>query len=378
MSDYQQTTIPNGTPFNYVLGRGQLFFNAFVPGTLAGPGELYLGNTASFQMSQANTDLKHYNSESGLNIMDFSVTTKKDYSGTIKTDNISVENLALWFAGATIAAPQTAAVGTSETVEVSPGYSYQLGVTPGSPMGVANLGSLTATATVQVAATATITATAQPLANDTVSINGSAITFVAGVPVGAQVQLGGNAGGTMQALAAYINANTSVLAVTASGAGNVLTLTANVPGIVGNAITLARVSAGVTISGATLAGGSAASAVPLVEGVDWTTDLPGGRFTMLAGGGVAAESTIVVLYDTLASDSTLVVTDQTEVYGALRFRADNPAGLNTDHFFPYVKLVASGNYELKGDALQEMTFAFDVLQLGSLERIYSRQRPAGQ
>ena len=143
-------------------------------------------------------------------------------------------------------------------------------------------------------------------------------------------------------------------------------------------ITLARVSAGVTISGATLAGGSAASAVPLVEGVDWTTDLPGGRFTMLAGGGVAAESTIVVLYDTLASDSTLVVTDQTEVYGALRFRADNPAGLNTDHFFPYVKLVASGNYELKGDALQEMTFAFDVLQLGSLERIYSRQRPAGQ
>jgi hypothetical protein len=364
--------------FNYVLGRGQVFFNAFAPGTTTGQGELYIGNTPSFGFTQAITDLKHYSSESGLNTMDFSVVTKKDISGTFKSDNISVDNLALWFAGSTIAAPQSSATGLSETVSVSPGYSYQIGVTPTNPMGVADLASLTATAIIEIAATGTITATAQVAAADTVTIAGHVITFVTALPVGPQVAIGGNPGGSMTNLTQYINSNSQVIGVSATNVGNVVTLTANAPGLAGNAMALARTSAGLTISGATLAGGSAGTAAPLVVGTDWLVDLNGGRYTILPGGGVVPESTITLTYATLASDSTLVVTDKSAVYGALRFRADNPVGLNTDQFMPIVKLIASGNYELKGDAIQEMTFSFDVLTLGTLNQVYSRQRPAGQ
>lgn len=124
-------------------------------------------------------------------------------------------------------------------------------------------------------ASGTATLASNPQANDTLTINGVAITFVAANPVGAEVLIGADAPTTAASLAALINGvpdstdpdtllpvyGTEALAgtgVTASVASNVVTLHAVAPGTAGNAITLASTSGGrVTVSGATLAGGAA-------------------------------------------------------------------------------------------------------------------------
>lgn len=94
-----------------------------------------------------------------------------------------------------------------------------------------------------------------PVAGDTVTINGQAITFVGGTPAGAQVQIQATAVLTGGALATYINANTVALGVTAISANfGYVNLTANASGSAGNSITLAKSSAALTLSGATLTG----------------------------------------------------------------------------------------------------------------------------
>ena len=79
MPDYTQ---------NYVLGRGELFFERFVSGTLAGLGEHYLGNTPGFEISIEEEVLEHFSSDRGLRVKDRSVTLQNDASGTLTVDNI--------------------------------------------------------------------------------------------------------------------------------------------------------------------------------------------------------------------------------------------------------------------------------------------------
>ncbi len=89
MPDYTQ---------NYVLGRGQLFFNRFAPNTLVGTGEHYLGNTPGFELSIEEEVLEHFSSDRGLRVKDRSVTLQNDASGTLTVDNISAETMALFMA----------------------------------------------------------------------------------------------------------------------------------------------------------------------------------------------------------------------------------------------------------------------------------------
>ena len=86
---------------NYVVGRGRLFFNQFAVGTktLSG-GSRYLGNSPELSLSQDEEKLDHYNSDSGLKVKDASVSLQNDQSGSFSLDDISAENLALWFRGA--------------------------------------------------------------------------------------------------------------------------------------------------------------------------------------------------------------------------------------------------------------------------------------
>lgn len=114
-------------------------------------------------------------------------------------------------------------------------------------------------------ATGTITVGGQPVATNTVSVNAHAITFVAaGTPTATQVLIGATAADTAAAIAAVINSDPVLYAVTASVAGTVITLTANAVGTAGNAVALAEAvtDAGFTVSGATLAGANAAEDVP--------------------------------------------------------------------------------------------------------------------
>ncbi|WP_257827182.1 DUF3383 family protein [Burkholderia glumae] len=125
------------------------------------------------------------------------------------------------------------------------------------------------------AASGTVTLTANPAANDTVTINGTAVTFVAAAPSGSQVLIGGSAAATaanLQAfLAASADANLSQCSYSTTGA--VTTVTAIALGNTGNAITLAKSSSAITLSGATLSGGVAASTVSYATSPGTGTDV---------------------------------------------------------------------------------------------------------
>ncbi|WP_315792237.1 hypothetical protein [Bradyrhizobium sp. SZCCHNRI1002] len=113
-------------------------------------------------------------------------------------------------------------------------------------------------------ASATATFTGQPAANDTLTIAGSAITFVSGTPSGLQVQIGTSLAVTLSNLLAFLqaSADSGLVKCNYSLSGNVLTITANQfagtgtgAGTGGNSLTLAKTSTAITVSGATLTGG---------------------------------------------------------------------------------------------------------------------------
>jgi len=112
-----------------------------------------------------------------------------------------------------------------------------------------------------VAATGSITFSAQPLANSTVTINGTVFTFVASGATGNQVNIGATLAATMTALAVALNASviTGVAKATYTGTATALTMVHDVLGTTGNSFTLAASTSPAsngTVSGATLSGGA--------------------------------------------------------------------------------------------------------------------------
>jgi len=124
-------------------------------------------------------------------------------------------------------------------------------------------------------ATGTITFSANPSANDTVTVNTTTYTFKASVGATAnEVLIGAAKEDTAKNLTAAINtalantntgysadtvygtATTQNPSCTASLSGAVITVSAVYRGTLGNGIALAESSAGITVSGATLSGGT--------------------------------------------------------------------------------------------------------------------------
>lgn len=357
---------------NYVVGRGRLFFGQFKPNTREPRGQLYFGNTPALSLAQSEDTLDHYSSEGGVRVKDASVSLQNDSSGSFQCDNISLENLALWFRGF-----------QSTNIEA---------------------GSASATGTLTFS-------TAVPVDGDTVTINGQAITFVDADPVGMQVLIAATIGAQATALANFINDLTATLGVTATVNAAEVTVTANAPGEGGNAITLASdfdTPANMTLSGATLAGGtSTTETIGDVERGRWyqlgkTDALPQGvrrigsvtitgvdpaSFTVDAAAGriyIKPEAEDIVDGDDLevkfgveAGVDDIVIARSDIIEGEMQFVANNAAGLNSDYFWPYVKLSPDGDFSLKGDEWQSMTFNFEILKRDALiERQYITRRRA--
>lgn len=97
-----------------------------------------------------------------------------------------------------------------------------------------------------------------PTANDTLTVGGTVITFVASGATGNQVNIGGTVAITLASLLAFLNASADVNLVKFKYAvvSSVLYFTAVVTGSAGNALTLAKSSTNITLSGATLSGGT--------------------------------------------------------------------------------------------------------------------------
>lgn len=97
---------------------------------------------------------------------------------------------------------------------------------------------------------------ANPANLDTITLNGTAVTFVTGAPVGNQVQIGGTLTITLASLLAFLKASVDAQLVKFDYyvTGNYLYLEAIATGTGGNALTVAKSSTAITLSGATLSG----------------------------------------------------------------------------------------------------------------------------
>lgn len=253
---------------NYVVGRGKVYFDAFLPGTKTSTGERYLGNTPEFSLSQSEETLDHWDSDSAVKTKDAQVTISNESSGTIVTDNVSAENLALWFGGeGANTVSIAAAVGLTQSIpSATPGTYIQLGTSDATPQG---------------------------------------------------------------------------------------------HGFVDNVVVK-----------------KGATTVALLN--NYEVNLETGQLYLLPDAtDFAAGDALEVTYDVDVQTVDTVISKGQSVYGAVRFVADNAVGVNRDHFMPYVKLTADGDYALKGDDWQQMSFSLEILKkTQQTGRIYITTRPA--
>ena len=125
---------------NYTLGRGELHFAQFATGTTDPRGERYLGNTPEFNLTIENEELEHYGSDRGVKEKDDSITLQTNRTGSFTTDNVSPENLSLFFFGSkSIFTAAGGAITGEAHSDVEVGLSYQLGSSPSNPAGARNV-----------------------------------------------------------------------------------------------------------------------------------------------------------------------------------------------------------------------------------------------
>jgi hypothetical protein len=370
---------------NYTLGRGELWFAPFLPGTQTPRGERYIGNSPEFNITVETENLDHYNSDRGVREKDESIALQTDRNGTFTTDNIDPNNLALFFFGSTTAL--TVAGGTISGEPIGPvelGLTYQLGTTENNPAGARNVSAVTvhASGSAPVAASGTVSFSAAGSASDTVTIGSTVYTLVAAPADPFDVDIGADAAETASNLAAAINAGagsgvaygagtTAHPDVTATANAGVVTVTANVAGTSGNAIALAKNGDDIAVSGATLSGGTGGYAV----GTDYTVDLALGRITILADGAITDGATIEVDYTVASGTRERVVSGSQAIEGQLRYISYNPAGKQFDYLLPWVKITPNGDFALKGDEWQAIPFGVEILKKSGLEAVYIDGRP---
>ena len=167
---------------------------------------------------------------------------------------------------------------TAQTLTISSGSAVDEGI---------SYISSTTQITGAVKATGTVVFSVNPSANDTVTLNGVAITFKASAPTGNQVLIGSNLTATLINLLAFLNATAEANLLVATYAVNATTLTITYKkfGTGGNAYTI--VASVATPSGATLAGGvnGAGQIVYSAQiAVDDTITLGSVVFTIVASG----------------------------------------------------------------------------------------------
>lgn len=264
-----------GAGKQYVVGKGKLHFDQFAPGSKIGIGERYLGNSPELSMSRSEDTLDHIDADEGLNVKDESITITNDMTGSFSTDNIDVQNVAMWFGGDIERSTIVAALGVAEPDFLATrGRSYQLGKSADTPQG-----------------TRMVT-------------------------------------------------NVKVALVTAGAAPTDPLVTTD--------LTPAQMAANVDI------------------------DLERARVYIESDAPDITDGDLLrVTFDQEGMSREIVIAKGQEIRGSLRFHATNPVGERKDYFWPYVKITANGDYALKGDDWQVMSFNFEVLKKDSrTERVY--------
>lgn len=172
-------------------------------------------------------------------------------------------------------------------------------------------------------ATGNIAFSGNPSASDTITLNGTVITFVSGTPSGNQVQIGAAAGATIISLIAFLRASSDTQivkfanffssAIAASTSGTVY-LSAATAGTGGNALTLAKSSTVINVSGATLSGGTG-------------TDVSGASYL----NGNSTDSGAYVAAGIAAETALTAVTTLDQMFSTTWYAAIVGAAADTDH-----------------------------------------------
>lgn len=123
----------------HTYGSGEISFARFLPNTQTPGAFRYLGNTPEFTLSAEQEKLEHFDADHGVRYKDDSVTTSQTMSGTIVTDNINQENVALFFTGTAGIITQASAASQVMNVAAIQFGTYVMGVTDAKPTGVRHI-----------------------------------------------------------------------------------------------------------------------------------------------------------------------------------------------------------------------------------------------
>lgn len=173
---------------------------------------------------------------------------------------------------------------------------------------------------------------------DTVTLNGTVVTFVTGTPSGNQVKIvAGNQPATIANLLTFLQASADAQLVkfTYSVVGSTLYVVAATPGTGGNALTIAKTSGVIAVSGATLAGAVAGDISAMLIATNTS-----GNGAYVANG-IVAESAVasVTLFDTK--------------FGQQFFAVVVPSAVDSDHAAIAAYIEGAANYHFYGVTTQE-------------------------
>ena len=377
-------------PQNYTLGRGKIYFSRFKPGTTTPAGFRYIGNTPEFNMTIESENLDHFSSDQGIREKDDSVPLEVSRTGSMTTDSIRPENVALFFFGTASKITTVGSAGLEETLtDVLKGSSYRLGITAANPAGILGLDpnafNVSAEGASLTDATATLTVSSTgPLEGESFSIGDQVYTFRATPTLPFDIDISATPATQATNIAAAINAGAGAGTeygsgtvanpdVEASAATAVVTLTAKVGGTGGNSITLAENATNIVASGATLTGGTGVS---YIEGVDYTVDYDNGVLHITDESAIVDGSDVDVYFGVRSSTRDRVISGSTPVEGALMYIAANPKGTDFNYMLPWIKVTPNGDYALKGDEWQTIPFNLEILKLPASEAIFMDGKPA--
>ncbi len=110
---------------------------------------------------------------------------------------------------------------------------------------------------------------------------------------------------------------------------------------------------------------------PVVALNNYEIDLALARLYILEDAvGIDDDDELTLTYDVKASTRSVVISKGEKAEGAIRYVSANPKGPQRDHYFPKVQIAPDGDYELKGDEWQNMSFSGEVLKRTGYEKHY--------
>lgn len=125
----------NTHPDQYTIGKGRFYF---APLLASGALDAYrfIGNVSAFTLTPSSDTLEHVSSTGGINVQDRNIVISQSLAIGFTTDNMSIENQALWTGSSldTITAVSATAQ-TQNLPTVKLGYVYVLGATTANPAG---------------------------------------------------------------------------------------------------------------------------------------------------------------------------------------------------------------------------------------------------